>query len=180
MINISSIAKNIANIFFPFTLENEQSSYESLVLKNSLLVTNGDCDNEYDNEDFKNITDVIIKDMEDKSHLSVAMVVALILAVLFIISNLQFIYSSSILANIFITISMFYMVIALLVYPMKIICLNDTLKTTMNAISEKRINMRYEWAKSVDECKNNLIYIITSSASLASIFGLIYIVLRFG
>lgn len=180
MINISSIIKSITNILFPFVLENEQSSYESLVLKNSLLVTNGDCDNEYDNEDFENITDIIIKDMEDKSHLSMAMIAALILAVLFIISNLQFIYSGSILANIFITISMFYMVIALLVYPMKIICLNDTLKTTMSAISGKRIHMRYEWAKSVDECKNNLIYIITSSASLASVFGLIYIVLRFG
>lgn len=40
--------------------------------------------------------------------------------------------------------------------------------------------MRYEWAKSADECKNNLIYIILSSASLAIISVMIYIVLRFG
>ena len=176
---ISSIVKNITNIFFPFILENEQSSYESLVLKNSLLVTNGDCENKYDSEDFKNITDKIRKDMEDKSHLSMAMVIVLILAVLLIISNLKFIYNGSILANVFITISIFYMIIALLVYPVKIIYLNDTLKSTMNTISEKRIHMRYEWAKSVDEYKNNLVYIITSSAPLAIIFGMIYIVLRF-
>lgn len=180
MLNISSITKSITNFLFPFALEDEQSSYDFLVLKNSLLVSNGDCDNEYDSEDFKNIIDKIIKDMEDKSHLSMVMVIVLILAVLLIISNLKFIYNGSILANVFITISIFYMIIALLVYPVKIIYLNDTLKSTMNTISEKRIHVRYEWAKSVDECKNNLIYIILSSASLAIISVMIYIVLRFG
>ena len=180
MFNKSSIKKSITNFFFPFVLDNEQSSYESLVLKNSLLMSNGDCENKYDSEDFKDLTDKIVKDMKDKSHLSIVMVIILILAMLLIVSNLKFIYGGSILASIFITITIFYMVIALLVYPVKIIYLNDTLKTTMNTISEKRINMRYEWAKSADECKNNLIHIIISSASLAIIFAMIYIVLRFG
>lgn len=180
MINISSITKSMANFFFPFILDNEQSSYESLVLKNSLLMSNGDCENKYDDKDFKELTDKIVKDMKDKSHLSIVMVVTLILALLLIVSNLKFIYGGSILASIFITITIFYMVMALLVYPMKIIYLNDTLKSTMSTIGEKRIHMRYEWAKSADECKNNLIYIILSSASLAIISVMIYIVLRFG
>lgn len=180
MINKSSIKKSITNFFFPFVLDNGQSSYESLVLKNSLLMSDGDCENKYDSEDFKDLTDEIVKDMKDKSHLSIVMVIILILALLLIVSNLKFIYGGSILASIFITITIFYMVIALLVYPMKIIYLNDTLKTTMSTISEKRTHMRYEWAKSADECKNNLIHIILSSASLAIIFAMIYIVLRFG
>lgn len=180
MFNKSSIKKSITNFFFPFVLDNGQSSYESLVLKNSLLMSDGDCENKYDSEDFKDLTDKIVKDMKDKSHLSIVMVIILILALLLIISNLKFIYGGSILASIFITITIFYMVMALLVYPVKIIYLNDTLKTTMSTISEKRTHMRYEWAKSADECKNNLIHIILSSASLAIIFAMIYIVLRFG
>ena len=108
------------------------------------------------------------------------MIIILILALLLIVSNLKFIYGGSILASVFITITIFYMVMTLLVYPIKIIYLNDTLKTTMSTISEKRTHMRYEWAKSADECKNNLIHIILSSASLAIIFAMIYIVLRFG
>ena len=171
----------MTNFFFPFILDNEQTSYESLVLKNSLLMSNGDCENKYDDsKDFKEPTDKIVKDMKDKSHLSIVMVIILILAMLLIVSNLKFIYGGSILADIFMTITIFYMVMALLVYPMKIIYLNDTLKTTMRTISEKRIHMRYEWAKSADECKNNLIHIILSSASLAIISVMIYIVLRFG
>ena len=180
MSNKSSIKKSITNFFFPFVLDNGQSSYESLVLKNSLLMSDGDCENKYDSEDFKDLTDKIVKDMKDKSHLSIVMVIILILALLLIVSNLKFIYGGSILASIFITITIFYMVIALLVYPVKIIYLNDTLKTTMSTISEKRTHMRYEWAKSADECKNNLIHIILSSASLAIIFAMIYIVFRFG
>lgn len=180
MFNKSSIKKSITNFFFPFVLDNGQSSYESLVLKNSLLMSDGDCENKYDDKDFKELTDKIVKDMKDKSHLSIVMVIILILALLLIISNLKFIYGGSILADIFITITIFYMIIALLVYPIKIIYLNDTLKTTMSTISEKRTHMRYEWAKSADECKNNLIHIILSSASLAIIFAMIYIVLRFG
>lgn len=180
MINKSSIIKSMTNFFFPFVLDNGQSSYESLVLKNSLLMSDGDCENKYDDKDFKDFTDKIVKDMKDKSHLLIVMVIILILALLLIISNLKFIYGGSILASIFITITIFYMVIALLVYPAKIIYLNDTLKTTMSTISEKRTHMRYEWAKSADECKNNLIHIILSSASLAIIFAMIYIVLRFG
>lgn len=180
MINKSSITKSITSFFFPFVLDNAQSSYESLVLKNSLLMSNGDCENEDDSEDFKDLTDEIVKDMKDKSHLSIVMIIILILALLLIVSNLKFIYGGSILASIFITITIFYMVMALLVYPVKIIYLNDTLKTTMSTISEKRTHMRYEWAKSADECKNNLIHIILSSASLAIIFAMIYIVLRFG
>lgn len=180
MINKTSITKSITNFFFPFVLNNEQTSYESLVLKNSLLISDGDSENKYDSEDFKDLTDKIVKDMKDKSHLSIVMVIILVLALLLIVSNLKFIYGGSILADIFITITIFYMVIALLVYPVKIIYLNDTLKTTMSTISEKRTYMRYEWAKSADECKNNLIHIILSSASLAIIFAMIYIVLRFG
>ena len=180
MINKSSIIKSMTNFFFPFALDNGQSSYESLVLKNSLLMSDGDCENKYDSEDFKDLTDKIVKDMKDKSYLSIVMVIILILALLLIVSNLKFIYGGSILASIFITITIFYMVMALLVYPVKIIYLNDTLKTTMSTISEKRTHMRYEWAKSADECKNNLIHIILSSASLAIIFAMIYIVLRFG
>ena len=180
MFNKSSIKKSITNFFFPFVLDNGKSSYESLVLKNSLLMSDGDCENKYDNEDFKDLTDKIVKDMKDKSHLSIVMVIILILALLLIVSNLKFIYGGSILADIFITITIFYMVIALLVYPVKIMHLNDTLKTTMSTISEKRTHMRYEWAKSADECKNNLIHIILSSASLAIIFAMIYIVFRFG
>ena len=171
----------MTNFFFPFILDNEQTSYESLVLKNSLLMSNGDCENKYDgSKDFKEPTDKIVKDMKDKSHLSIVMVIILILAMLLIISNLKFIYGGSILADIFMTITIFYMIMALLVYPVKIIYLNDTLKTTMSTINEKRIHMRYEWAKSADECKNNLIHIILSSASLAIISVMIYIVLRFG
>jgi hypothetical protein len=181
MINKSSIIKSMTNFFFPFILDNEQTSYESLVLKNSLLMSDRDCENKYDDsKDFKELTDKIVKDMKDKSHLSIVMVIILILAMLLIVSNLKFIYGGSILADIFITISIFYMIIALLVYPMKIVCLNYTLKTTMSTISEKRTNMRYEWVKSEDECKNNLIHIILSSASLAIISVMIYIVLRFG
>ena len=181
MINKSSIIKSMTNFFFPFILDNEQTSYESLVLKNSLLMSNGDCENKYDDsKDFKEPTDKIVKDVRDKSHLSIVMAIILILAMLLIISNLKFIYGGSILADIFITITIFYMVMALLVYPVKIIYLNDTLKTTMSTINEKRIHMRYEWAKSADECKNNLIHIILSSASLAIISVMIYIVLRFG
>ena len=180
MINKASITKSITSFFFPFVLDNAQSSYESLVLKNSLLMSNGDCENKDDSEDFKDLTDKIVKDMKDKSHLSIVMVIILVLALLLIVSNLKFIYGGSILASVFITITIFYMVIALLVYPIKIIYLNDTLKTTMSTISEKRTYMRYEWAKSADECKNNLIHIILSSASLAIIFAMIYIVLRFG
>lgn len=181
MINKSSIIKSMTNFFFPFILDNEQTSYESLVLKNSLLMSNGDCENKYDgSKDFKEPTDKIVKDMRDKSHLSIVMVIILILALLLIVSNLKFIYGGSILADIFMTITIFYMVMALLVYPVKIIYLNDTLKTTMSTINEKRIHMRYEWAKSADECKNNLIHIILSSASLAIISVMIYIVLRFG
>ena len=180
MINKASITKSITSFFFPFVLDNAQSSYESLVLKNSLLMSNGDCENKDDSEDFKDLTDKIVKDMKDKSHLSIVMVIILVLALLLIVSNLKFIYGGSILASVFITITIFYMVIALLVYPIKIIYLNDTLKTTMSTISEKRTHMRYEWAKSADECKNNLIHIILSSASLAIIFAMIYIVLRFG